>query len=98
MSAVQSIRPLSTATIPNGAFSRVQKVVSTLSADGGAEAVSSRQQSVATLLSIDKKPVIAPSSAPIGILLATPIGKCLLCVITGIEMVDKPVAVPQVLE
>jgi hypothetical protein len=74
ISAVQSLRPLSTTSVPNGAFSRVQKAVSAFSADGGVEMVSSRQQSVATLLNLDKKPVMAQSSAPIGILLATPIG------------------------
>ena len=77
LSATQSSRPLSTAAVPNGAFSRVQKAAGAFTADGGMETGNTRQQSVTTLLSLDKKPAMAPSSAPIGILLATPIGEAL---------------------
>ena len=83
ISASQVLRPMSSATMPNGSFSRVQKPAGTFSSDGGLELINSRQQSVATLLSLDKKPVIAPSSAPIGILLAAPIGESTNVVFSG---------------
>jgi len=69
------MRPMPIATLPNGAFNRVQKPIGTFSSEGSFEVTSSRQQSVTTLLSLDKKPVMASSSAPIGIILAAPIGE-----------------------
>ena len=78
ISTPSSIRPMPIAALPNGAFNRVQKPAGTFSSEGSFEGMSSRHQSVTTLLSLDKKPVMASSSAPIGIILAAPIGECLL--------------------